>query len=805
MRHSRTDFRSFFSRGSIAVLLLAVLISLWGCGRQSSSGESPAAEGSGAAASAQNEAEAPAAAPDPYAAARLRISEVMVKNRAAAADENGSFPDWVELENAGTESLSLSGWSISDGNPEHMQALPDVSLAPGEFLVVFCREFGLSGDEPLALYDPDGGVRDELTVSATEADRSYALQTDGTFSETSWYSPGFANEKAGYDRFCATLGIPSGLSLNEIRVSNPPTTDGSDVLPDWVELKNNSGEAVDLAGYTLTDKLGKPKKWSFPSRILQPGELAVFTCDGDTEASESNTGFSLNAEAEQLYLFDASGTLVDYVSLHDIPRDGSMGRVAGEAGFFYFAEATRGMQNGTGCRRVSDMPVCLTAEGAYDGVSQVSVALQGNGSVYYTLDCTLPSTLSTAYTGPVTLTETGVIRAVSVEDGALPSRPATFSFFLNEGHVLPVLSLVTEEAYTFQEMFRLGEKAPSIPANLALYENGETRFSHECELDIKGWTSLSLNKKSLGVTFKGRYGGNLKNCDLFGNGITEYHSLAIRAGQDYTFSVFRNELLQDLCLEGSENLYTQESKYSILYVNGAYYGVYCLKEDFSDLYYASHAGVSEDSVEGFRAPSEWYSEYNQLVQQFGQTADMTDPENYEKVTSQINMDSLIDWFLFESWCANSDTVGNMRVYRSPENGNLWEYAFYDLDWGLWSWDYNFRLLLADVGNGGPEMPWFLRNLLNNDDFRDRVLTRYAELIGTVFADDYVLAKIDEYEALLEPELPRDRERWFLTMDSWHEWVDSMRDILRSGYADYTIDTLCECLNLTVEERAHYFG
>ena len=354
-------------------------------------------------------------------------------------------------------------------------------------------------------------------------------------------------------------------------------------------------------------------------------------------------------------------------------------------------------------------------------------------------------------------------------------------------------------------MFKLGMKAPAVPANVALYENGETRFSHECELDIKGWTSLNLDKKSLGVTFKGRYGGTLKGCDIFGNGITEFHSLAIRAGQDYTFSVFRNELMQELCLEGSDSLYTQASKYCILYVNGACYGIYCLKEDFSELYYASHAGVTEDSVDGFRSPSEWYSEYNQLVQHFGQTADMTLPENYERVTSQINMDSLIDWFLFESWCANSDTVGNMRVYRSTENGNKWEYAFYDLDWCLWSWDYNFKLLLADIGNGGPEMPWFLQNLLHNAEFRDRVLTRYAELIDTVFADEYVLAKIDEYEALLEPELPRDRERWALTMDSWHEWVDSMRDILEDGYAEYTIDTLCECLNLTEEERAHYFG
>lgn len=778
------------------ILYFVLLLFLGGCSELSPVETGDAERGA-------SESDTPVIAKTDYSNTGLRISEAMSKNRAALPDANGLFPDWVEVENTGTQSLSLSGWTISDGKKAHRQLLPDVVLTPGEFVVVFCEKFGIADGEILFLEDPDGKKRDELLCSASTADCSVSRLADGSTVESQWISPGYQNGKAGYDLWCSSRITPSEAVIYEVAVSNSDTSDYSK-RPDWVEIKNNSSVPLDLNNYFLSDDDAIPDMWRFPSRTLQPGEIIVFSCDGELPASEENTGFSLDGFSDQLYLYDASGKLVDYTSLHDIPTDGSLGRIDGECGFFYFSASSKGKFNFSGVRRVSDIPICLTTEGPYNDIRQLEVELSGSGTVCYTLDGSTPSEVSTRYSGPITLSKTGVVRAVSVEPGALPSRTATFSFFLNEGHVFPILSLVTGESATFEQMYTFGMKAPSVSAHLALFEDGETKFSRECELTIKGWTSLTLPKKSMGVEFKGRYGGNL-DCDVFGNGITEYHSLSLRAGQDYTFSFFRNELFQELCLEASDSLYTQESKYCVLYINGSYYGVYCLKEDFSDQYYASHAGVSVESVEGFRAPAPYLSEYNRLVQEWGQTADMTIAENYQKVCDQINIDSLIDWFLFESWCANTDTQGNQRVYRSTENGNRWEYAFYDLDWGLWYHEGNFKILLVGIGNVGAEMPWFLTSLLKNPDFRDRVLTRYAELVNTVFDDEYVLSKIDSYVTLLAPELPRDRDRWNLTMQSWEDWVDSLREIIRNGYTEYTVDTLCECLEVSAEERKHYFG
>ena len=46
--------------------------------------------------------------------ASLRISELMVRNRAMLRDEDGDFSDWVELENYGDTALSLEGFRLTD-------------------------------------------------------------------------------------------------------------------------------------------------------------------------------------------------------------------------------------------------------------------------------------------------------------------------------------------------------------------------------------------------------------------------------------------------------------------------------------------------------------------------------------------------------------------------------------------------------------------------------------------------------------------------------------------------------------------
>ena len=69
----------------------------------------------------------------------LALSEVMTENRSSLADEDGDFPDWVEIQNLGSAEVLLSDYSLSDDHAEPSKwSFPQMSLEPGETVIVFC-------------------------------------------------------------------------------------------------------------------------------------------------------------------------------------------------------------------------------------------------------------------------------------------------------------------------------------------------------------------------------------------------------------------------------------------------------------------------------------------------------------------------------------------------------------------------------------------------------------------------------------------------------------------------------------------
>jgi hypothetical protein len=98
------------------------------------------------------------------------INEVFYRN-----DGLISPGDWVELVNAGTDSVDLAGWAFRDTQDRNLHVIGDIILAPGDFLILMANpeaffltypdcpsdpdpfQFGLSADgEILRLYNPLG-------------------------------------------------------------------------------------------------------------------------------------------------------------------------------------------------------------------------------------------------------------------------------------------------------------------------------------------------------------------------------------------------------------------------------------------------------------------------------------------------------------------------------------------------------------------------------------------------------------------------------------------------------------------------
>lgn len=314
-----------------------------------------------------------------------------------------------------------------------------------------------------------------------------------------------------------------------------------------------------------------------------------------------------------------------------------------------------------------------------------------------------------------------------------------------------------------------------------------------------------MPKKSFKVNFRGEYGDGLLSYPVYGEeGPEVYDSLVIRSGQDYPQSIFRDELFTSLCRDMCDSVLAQRDKFCILYINGQYRGIYCLKEAFSEFYYASNRGVSEESVEVVQAPVYTSSEVFQFMEYLS-SHDITNPDNYAYACTVFNMESLIDWIIIQGYSTNGDVQQNLRYFRSTENGNTYEMAFYDLDWAFY-----YHLPFTDVLSNDRNMGWqhlrITRKLMKNPTFRQQFLERLSYHMENTLSTENVLARIDYYEQLLAPEVARERARWGGTYDGWTAQVNRLRRFITEW--DHMADMVARLrryIGLTQAEADKYFG
>ncbi|MCK5078056.1 MAG: lamin tail domain-containing protein, partial [Calditrichia bacterium] len=69
------------------------------------------------------------------------INEVMSSNSFTIIDEDGDYPDWIELYNYGTTPIDLNGFGLSDDITEPLKwTFPQVTIQPDDYLLLFASD-----------------------------------------------------------------------------------------------------------------------------------------------------------------------------------------------------------------------------------------------------------------------------------------------------------------------------------------------------------------------------------------------------------------------------------------------------------------------------------------------------------------------------------------------------------------------------------------------------------------------------------------------------------------------------------------
>ena len=154
---------------------------------------------------------------------------------------------------------------------------------------------------------------------------------------------------------CIAQADQSSISLviNELMASNSGVSrDPQGQYDDWIEIYNYGTNAIDVGGMYLTDDLSDPTKWRIPTNnpaatVIPAGGYLLIWADGDTGDAGLHANFKLDADGEEIGLFDTDGvTIIDSIAFGSQSTDISYGRNPdADDNLYFFSDPSPGAQN----------------------------------------------------------------------------------------------------------------------------------------------------------------------------------------------------------------------------------------------------------------------------------------------------------------------------------------------------------------------------------------------------------------------------------------------------------------------------
>ncbi len=736
----------------------------------------------------------------PADAADLIISEVMPDNKKVCL---GHELDWIEIQNREAADVALDDYCLTDdmSKPDQL-SLAGKTIAAGGYLLVelpLNAPFHLSSEGETVYLTYKGQAVAVLAFAAPEDGESFSLE-----GVCAYPTPGYPNTQEGYSQYLENLTLPE-LIINEVLSSNSKYKPVNGECYDMIEIKNNSDSAIDLSQYTLTDKHSEPERYQFPAVTLEPGAFYVIYCSGDTSLGKDHASFKISADGETVYLVK-NGAFVDALTIPgDLAKNESFGRSGNVPS--YLETPTIGAENSKGYSAGMSVPTASSPSGLYE--NNVTLTLSGEGDIYYTLDGSRPTEESTLYTSPITITGVTTVRTFCT-NGVRTSNITTYTYIVGASHELPVANIAIPQEYLDGEQGVLNhiEEDYEYEAVLTLIEDGEEKFSVPFGFRLHGNDSRKGAKQNFQLRFRSEYGASKLNYKLFDDlDIDEFNSLLLKGGSEKWYSDMLCDEIATGIAYGTTSIYTQAMKPVVLYLGGEFWGVYFFRERFNDDYVASHFDVSTESVDLLYSSAGWVQSGSrkdfQALKDYVESHDMTQDEHFNYLLDKIDAQSLMDWYICRSYVGDRDTA-NVRRFRTTEGDGKWRWMYFDLDWSFYNHKNETPIAWIMKSGGGDKI--LINALLKHPEGQDMFLKRYAELMGTILNEEYIIGYIDEVVDMIKTDMVLDRERWGKKYSSWESAVEKLRAYVRDGARDaIVLKDLQDYFDLTDAEMESYFG
>lgn len=622
----------------------------------------------------------------------------------------------------------------------------------------------------------------------------------------------------------AALNAGAELRVNEVMQSNVHgIMDDLNEFPDsWVELYNAGTADVDLSSYALSVKDKASKAYKLPARVVKPGEFVLVYCDKEGEGLHAD--FRVDSGNGAVYLWH-DGELAETVSLSKmVAPDISWGRRSETSQTWgHQNAASPGAPNKGLCANgllgdvvfsrdggICSSPLTLTLS-LPEGAPQDAV-------IRYTTDGSVPTGKSTAYSKPIKITGTTVVRATVMAKGYLSPLPATASYiFHGREQTLPIVSITTDAANLYDEKtgilvegsyssdkenFKYNWRRPvdieyfGMDGRRVICQTGETR--------LKGSSSRTLPLKSMIIYANKRFGTKRFAHEFFPTqkpGVKAFKSLELRnSGQDFHSLYMRDALCQRAVGEHTD-IDWQAWQPAIVYINGVYHGILNLRERAN----ADNVESNYDGLEDVTLVENWWELSDGDMEQFTEFRSFYKQPGHTLAEYEERMDvgEFLTYMFAEAYFCNTDfPSNNLVMWRPMAEGGKWRWIFKDLDICLGfnpkSWDLAYLDWLHDpefapdlLHGNQPNATLLFRNLLQVEGVKDMFTDMCAVYLGDFLNLGRFYALMDSMQDEIADELPYHHKRhdvsWidYKSVDAFaREWIKERHNFFYNHLADF---------------------
>ena len=631
----------------------------------------------------------------------------------------------------------------------------------------------------------------------------------------------------------------------DVRITEFQAINVSDIVDEdnthqgWIEIWNPSTTtSVALSAWKLTNGT---TTWTFPAVTIPPEEFMIIWASGKNRVvitAPLHTNFTIPAGGGTLSLLRSNnGVASSLTSYPAQTADTSWGRDEWDAATTpvqvgRYTSTSPGERNGFGGSGVAGKVIFDKLSQSFTGTLALALSQEvpdAGATVRYTTNGTVPTAASTAYTVPLNVTATQMVRARIYKTGLLPGETQTQAFLLRDATTTAFSSampIVVISNFGLGQPPDIGDQngfawvfEPALPDNRARLTNLPT-LATRIAIDRRG--SSTLNNPKYNINMEARRARSDEDQDIA--------LLGMPAGSDYVmggpFDFDRSEIHNPFIYALSNQIgrYAPRTRLAEVFMevnggalnfngsaSGDYYGIYNVMEkirrdknrvDVQKLNTYDNSAVAvtggyiwkvdrlDSGDSGFSAGGQTMAYY------YPKEVEIKTPQRAPQVTFlstyinnfntalqsatwnnpttgyalYLDIPEAIDHHLLNLWPMNVDGFRLSGYWHKERGGKLIPGPIWDFDRAMESTDSRDDNPSAWIG-GGDGTPFFTytwwNRLFADIEFYQKYIDRWQSLRRGAFSTANVNALLDSLNAQMSAEaISRDVARWNMVKRSW---------------------------------------